>query len=221
MKRFLQEFFPPFSLRNFFKEEGLMIFSLSFFKYGILLLTAVVCYYVDPVFTNGLLQKSEATAIDTGSPTILEFFILILVVAIAAPLWEELIFRGIFLRVLQIYLRPLLGIIIVALIHGLLHGYLHSLSSFIASFFYGFIFVKYRNFLASTIAHGINNGFIVLLAAIIGAGGDDSSSSYDFISTNPQLALILSLTLVIIPLPFLIKYIVKNKSVLKPLPALE
>jgi membrane protease YdiL (CAAX protease family) len=208
-KRFLREFFPAFSLLDFFRDESLMIVGMSFFKYGVLLLSIVLLYFINPVFTADQLQKTETTVVNVVSPGIGEIAVLLLFVAVVGPLWEEFLFRGILLRAALGYLRPLLAIVLVAVLHGVMHGYLHSFPSFVGSLFYGFLFVKYRNPVATAIAHGINNALMLLAAALFG-GGDDTT--FDYLSSHTSIILLISLAFITLSSPILIRYVRRNRG---------
>ncbi|MGL5438842.1 MAG: CPBP family intramembrane glutamic endopeptidase, partial [Filifactoraceae bacterium] len=86
---------------------------------------------------------------------------------------EELIFRGYFLeRFRSIFKSDILGILLSSILFGLAH-YNKGISNIIAASFIGIIFsiskLKFKDcdVIALSIAHGLNNSFIMILGYIM------------------------------------------------------
>ncbi len=83
---------------------------------------------------------------------------------IAAPLLEELIFRGVILKGFLRNYSPLKAILLSSFLFGVIHiipG--QVVASFFTGLLFGFIYWKTRSLLTSVLLHAINNGVILLL----------------------------------------------------------
>lgn len=86
---------------------------------------------------------------------------------IIAPLFEEIIFRGIILEGLLKRYNVLISLLFSSLIFGIAHlNILQGINAFFISLIIGFIYVKTKSILLCILAHSINNGIIFFYTVI-------------------------------------------------------
>ena len=140
---------------------------------GTLLLVGIVVTLFWVLVTGGGDPPDNTQAVpEATSP--LTFVVLFLLVAVAAPIVEELFFRGFLLRVAAKKWSMPIGVVASSLVFGLVHfqgqgvGDLAIMSQLgLYGYVLGVLTVRRRGRLgAATIAHGINNGMVVVLLTL-------------------------------------------------------
>lgn len=97
--------------------------------------------------------------------------ILFLMAAVAAPIFEEILFRGFLLASLTRYVPAWGAIALSALIFGVVHLSLSEvLPLTVLGMVLGFVYVRSRNLLASMLLHGLWNSGTLLSLLVLGAG---------------------------------------------------
>lgn len=97
--------------------------------------------------------------------------ILFLMAAVAAPIFEELLFRGFLLASLTRYVPAWGAIALSALIFGIVHLSLSEvLPLTVLGMVLGFVYVRSRNLLASMLLHGLWNSGTLLSLLVLGSG---------------------------------------------------
>lgn len=126
----------------------------------------VVCSFVITIITSVIEQQGtnvpspDITVSDHSPLTLLSFFVRL---CITAPLFEELIYRGLIISLLRPF-NAKLAIFTSALIFGLSHGNLEQLfPTFAAGLLMAYITVKSRSLLPALIIHVINNFYAFLV----------------------------------------------------------
>jgi len=108
----------------------------------------------------------------TSSDSLVAFFeanqiIFFFLIVVAAPILEELIFRGVILRYLLENLKPAPAILFSSLLFGLIHFSPDQIvHAFLGGIFLGYAYFKSNNLLMSIIFHALNNAiaFIAFMA---------------------------------------------------------
>jgi uncharacterized protein len=97
----------------------------------------------------------------TGSQV--EIWVTVLVAVVAAPLGEELLFRGVIYGSLRTRLGPLASATISAVLFSLIHGYepLSSIHVFVLGFTSALIYERSRSLIPCMLAHATYNGIVV------------------------------------------------------------
>lgn len=120
---------------------------------------------------------------------------------IAAPLLEELLFRGLIFKRLRGYLSPVPAIVISAAVFGLFHGNLvQFVYAFIIGVLLGFVYEKYKTVWAPVAFHVGANFLSVLITELL-------PQRYMTV-VNVVLAMAVSLVIMV----YLIKYMSKYKT---------
>ncbi|GJP38436.1 hypothetical protein CLOM_g22873, partial [Closterium sp. NIES-68] len=84
-------------------------------------------------------------------------------VAVCAPVWEEVVFRGFLLPSLTRYFPLWASVVVSAMVFALAHFSLQRmLPLFFLGLVIGVVFVRSRNLLASILLHSLWNGFVFL-----------------------------------------------------------
>ena len=106
-----------------------------------------------PDFINGAFKELSVSPI-----------ILILSAAVVAPIYEEIIFRGILLKGMSKKVNPIIALVVSALLFALVHLNIpQGINAFLLGLVIGFIYLTTESIYLSIFAHFINN----LLALII------------------------------------------------------
>lgn len=93
---------------------------------------------------------------------------MLLSVLVVAPIFEELLCRGVILRTLQRY-NTRFAIIVSSIIFGLLHmNIIQGLPAFAIGLVFAYVSVKANSVIPSMIMHFINNAFAMVATAMIG-----------------------------------------------------
>lgn len=93
--------------------------------------------------------------------------IAILTITVVAPIYEEIIFRGIILQGMAKRINPAAAVIFSSLFFAIMHlNVVQGVNTFILGSILGFVFLKTRSLYASIFGHFINNTLGILLASI-------------------------------------------------------
>ena len=91
-----------------------------------------------------------------------------LMVVVAAPVLEEILFRGIILDGYLKNYKPINGILVSALLFALIHGNLaQGIGAFLLGFLFGWIYWKTKSIIACIFLHAVNNllAFVSVMAS--------------------------------------------------------
>lgn len=103
--------------------------------------------------------------------------ILLLAVVIMAPIFEELIFRGVLLNGFLHRYSKLKAVLLASALFALTHGIPQQMiTAFILGCYLGWIYAKTRNSTLVIVAHFFNNGLAVLISFLL-LGGDAFTNS--------------------------------------------
>lgn len=158
------------SLRNEYDSifEVSNIQSILFIVIANLLFVSTVYFLLKYLATLSLISFDSPLFGDfsiLGGGVLLLYFI---TVVILSPIIEEILFRGIFLRVFNKELDNLtLAIMITSILFGLCHGFGGILGAILFGICVSILYIKSRNILVPIFAHFLNN-FISFIIAISG-----------------------------------------------------
>lgn len=94
--------------------------------------------------------------------------VLILSVAIIAPIFEEVLFRGIILNGMNKFLNSKIAVVISALLFALMHmNLVQGVNTFFLGIILGFIYIKTKSIYLSIFGHFINNTIGLIVPEII------------------------------------------------------
>ncbi|MCY6372744.1 CPBP family intramembrane glutamic endopeptidase [Clostridium ganghwense] len=139
--------------------------NLQYYLFTFLIIVGFRLFYeysiggiVSNIKMNPVIQKAfEELAV---SP-----IVLILTVAVLAPIFEEVIFRGIILNGMAKRLNTKIAIIISAFLFALVHmNLVQGINAFLLGILLGFIYLKTRSIYLSIFAHFINNSVGIMIA---------------------------------------------------------
>ncbi|MBB6216459.1 hypothetical protein HNQ80_002561 [Anaerosolibacter carboniphilus] len=84
--------------------------------------------------------------------------VLILLVVITGPIYEEILYRGIIMKGLLLRNKPWVAVVTSSIIFGLIHLNIHQgLNAFIIGLIFGFIYLKTDSLIPSIVMHIFNN----------------------------------------------------------------
>lgn len=157
-------------------------------------------------------ESWEKHFMDFGSQTGIFTFLLLV---IAAPILEELLFRGIILDGLLCRYSPLFSIILSSLLFGLSHLNPWSfINGFIIGSFSGWVYFKTRSVLPSVIIHASANlcGFVIRYFIDINSLMNDSLDKIFGGTSNLILSVVLSIIIATLCILFLNKEFQINRT---------
>ena len=121
-----------------------------------------------------------------------------ILVVILAPVFEELIFRGIVLDGLLHNSKPVTAILLSALLFGLIHmNPWQFVSAFISGIFTGWIYFKTRDIYICIFAHFCNNG-IAFLTNVLSVNTKDDVDLLKILSAHFDSVYVISLSLLVL-----------------------
>ena len=183
--------------RSVFKDEIQNIFSKVAFKYVLLIVG------VNIFFSYGMLYLSGAVI--EYLPIKSALFGGVIATVFISPIFEELLFRGVFFNKLKLIVPVHYAIVISSIIFCMFHGYGSYVSAFVFGMCMGILYIKSNNILLPILAHFLNNLIAELMAFI------DSSN---LIFTNSIIIIIFSI-LAIVSAFMIFKSIFKELNILK------
>ena len=148
----LDNIFSKMSLKTIF----LIVLVNVFFSYGMLYLSIFAANYI-PGFKSLFISSSFITANSLAGAGAIFSTVFI------SPICEELLFRGIFLNRLRLFVPTSFAIAITSILFGALHSYGSVISAIVFGVCMCIIYLKTNNILTCIFAHFINN----LLAEIL------------------------------------------------------
>lgn len=96
----------------------------------------------------------------------------VLSLAVAAPLMEEFLFRGLIFKRMRAYLKPVPSILISAFVFGLMHGNaVQFVYAFILGIFMAYVYEKFKTIWASVVFHAGANLISLVVTMIMPEGG--------------------------------------------------
>lgn len=111
-------------------------------------------------------MNMEDSALDFPTDSVLEIVLYILAVCVAAPIFEELIFRGVLLKFLCRY-GTTFAILVTSLYFGLFHGNLaQTPATFLLALVMGYSAVKTGSLVCPILIHFINNSVATVMSAL-------------------------------------------------------
>lgn len=117
---------------------------------------------IERLHPNVSQQSVETVLRNAGSPG--QFILLLTVVALLAPLTEELFYRGMVYPVFRAYIGRAWGMAAAGSIFGLVHMDLwRAVPLAVGGVFLCYVYEKTGSILVSTLTHGIWNGMLALL----------------------------------------------------------
>ncbi|MCY6484098.1 type II CAAX endopeptidase family protein [Clostridium aestuarii] len=94
--------------------------------------------------------------------------VLIISIVFIAPIYEEMIFRGIILNGLAKKINIKVAVVISALLFAVMHmNLIQGINTFFLGILFGFIYIKTKSIYLSIFAHFINNSFGIIIGSII------------------------------------------------------
>ncbi|MDL2270600.1 CPBP family intramembrane metalloprotease [Methanobrevibacter sp. OttesenSCG-928-I08] len=141
---------------NDFKKQFKNIFNRFSFKHILFIVLINIFFSCGMIIVSDLFLDSLSYSI-IPSLKIIGVLSGIISSVIIAPLFEELLFRGIILQ----KLNKRLGIIVSILISSILFGIIHDLGGIFSAFIFGIcmciLYIKSNNILVPIFAHALNN----------------------------------------------------------------
>ena len=124
-------------------------------------------YYFANLISPELLQSTVNTlnkGADYSSANFVsqvwQYFLLMIVLVIVAPVTEEFIFRGVFLHRWAVKWGAFWSIILSSLLFGAIHADIFWFSRAVGSIFIALLYIKTRTLLVPIILHALNNGLV-------------------------------------------------------------
>ena len=153
---FENDLFNVFSIVDL-KYVLLMVFANIFFSYGML--------YVANYFAVTFPSLDFLVDFTVPSLSLVSFAPLISTVFLA-PIAEELIFRGVLLNRLRIYVPTVFAVLITSLLFGSLHNYGSITSAIVFAICMAILYLKTENICVPILAHFLNNLFAEIIRII-------------------------------------------------------
>ncbi|GEM_PF-4570610 len=148
------------------KGNILYVIIPLFLGYIINLLITTLIMRISPEAGRQISESSVPGPSGNGIPAVIDYFLIFIKVCIAAPLMEELIFRGFLFN----FLGKRLGVTAGAVLSGVVFGSLHG-NTFIQATVLGIIMALIYhvtgNLIYSILAHGVNNLFTLIITYVV------------------------------------------------------
>lgn len=166
--------------------------SLKEYSFAILFLGAHIFIFSNTI--GILIDKIEVNewVVEAFDELFIDPIIAFFSVCVIAPVFEEIIYRGIILEQLSKKYSANKSIVISALIFGLIHANLHqSLNAFFIGLILGFIYIKTNSLLLCMFWHFTNNFLIFIISMYV------TESVSDVVPTVSIFQLVLGIILLI------------------------
>ncbi|MCM1308299.1 MAG: CPBP family intramembrane metalloprotease [Butyrivibrio sp.] len=99
-------------------------------------------------------------------------WVLVLSIAVAAPILEELLYRGLIFKRLRAYLKPVPSMLISAFVFGIMHGNaVQFVYAFILGIFMAFVYEKFKTVYAPMIFHAGANLTSLVITLVLPESG--------------------------------------------------
>lgn len=151
-----------FSSKSF--STYLLIFSMMF---GMMLISEYLTSFIPTEgFVFGKLYQSFVQQMNSIA---IDPFALVMMVAVLAPIFEEILFRGIILKgMLNNKMNPYWAIVISAFIFGAIHFYpWQFLGAFLLGLVLGLVYYKTKSLLLPVLMHAFNNFIAAMLMIFV------------------------------------------------------
>jgi len=125
----------------------------------------LVCVYQHFAQNSEILKKSMENAAEMMPEAVsgVEMLVIIFSIAVVAPVFEEILFRGLLQRTLTEVFRPWLAIVLQALMFGIAHGFLfQSGFAFAVGLLLGIVYERMRSITAVMIIHAAFNISVII-----------------------------------------------------------
>ncbi|MCU9812581.1 CPBP family intramembrane glutamic endopeptidase [Paraclostridium sp. AKS81] len=150
-----------------------------------------------------------------GNPTnFMDLLLLLIVLVILAPILEEIVFRRVLFKRLNIRFSFIISSIASSLIFGLGHEYLGMLGAIAFGIACCVLYKKYNNLVVSISVHSLNNLFASIFTAISYFAGTLNVKITNITNLEITFYLISGGLVTLIGLVIFIKFIIKNKKYL-------
>lgn len=154
------------------KKSPLMIFIMAVIvAIGARILVEVYCTLIQnlEVFKKSIIESATAAP---RLSTRLEFAIAFFSILIAAPIFEEFLFRGLIMGELKKVMRPWVAILLQAVIFGLSHGAIFQVPyTIFIGLLLGIIYHRTNNIIAPIVCHLVYNYSATLMLSEISKSG--------------------------------------------------
>lgn len=201
----VNELFKDFLRKVKFAEVLNVVITQVSISLGSVLLLVGILYFINPDNLNFMLN-SGSDNVTTFSKFILYF----LLVAISAPLVEELLFRAIFFKRMSRYFSTVISMIFSSLIFGFLHIELAVIGAIMFATSNCILYIKYKNILIPILTHFTNN-----LISILPQMNFSSNSPILMTKDIAISALSIGFILFLFGMFLFIKFVLLNKNYLK------
>ena len=161
-----------FKLRNCaddFKNDFFNIFSDIGLKYVLLIVFANIFFSYGMLYVANYLIVSFPSLdflVSFSIPSMSLISLPLISTIVISPIAEELIFRGVLLNRLKIYVPTIFAVLISALIFGSLHNYGSITSAFVFAICMAILYLKSENICVPMVAHFLNNLFAEIIRGI-------------------------------------------------------
>ena len=156
---------------NSFKSEVGNVFSKIRFRY------ILVIVFLNIFFSYGMLYLSNYLLIQfpsidylinfsINSMSLLNYLPLIgsfISTVVISPISEELIFRGVLLNRLKLYVPALFAVLVTSLLFASLHNFGSIISAFVFAMCMAILYIKTENICVPILAHFLNNLFAEII----------------------------------------------------------
>ncbi|MGK0432236.1 MAG: membrane protease YdiL (CAAX protease family) [Planctomycetota bacterium] len=92
-----------------------------------------------------------------------QFWSMVVLIVVLAPICEEIVFRGYLFRALQTTMPMWATQLVTATLFGLVHGPSHALPIGVLSLLFGYLRQRYGSLWPSMLAHAVHNGITLVL----------------------------------------------------------
>lgn len=178
-----------------------LLLCLLLFNFGSLFASLGLLSFIFPDFVLSFLNDKQNT--DSLSPQLFLIFDTVSAILLA-PIVEELLMRGVFLHRFQFKWGIQKAIIIGAIIFAI--GHSNIIGMFMVALIMSILYLKYKTLLVPMFFHAMNNTAVSLLQLSQGGQTDSKSATLSDI----QSALWIGIVLLIISLPVLLQFLIKN-----------
>lgn len=154
------------------KKSPLMIFIMAaIVAVGARLIVEVYCTFIQnlDVFKKSIIESATVAPRLSGR---LEFAIAFFSILVAAPIFEEFLFRGLIMGELKKVVRPWVAILIQAIIFGLSHGAIFQIPyTIFIGLLLGIIYHRTNNIMAPVVCHQVYNYSATLMLSELSKKG--------------------------------------------------
>lgn len=126
---------------------------------GLVMILSALIYKLQPQLQPQDFELMLRSVINTRG-----FLVMLLLGAVLAPFYEEILFRGMLYPAVRRYLGPTGGALVAGLIFGLVHwDFWRTIPLAVGGFVFCYIYEKTDSILVTMVAHGTWNGIMALI----------------------------------------------------------